>query len=415
MNTAPKVESISLDRVAYFLIILVIVVIALIAGQNILVPLAFAVFLAFMAKPICTWFEAGINSRVISILLCFIVLIIPVALVITLFVFQSVDVFSDLGNISNRLRSGLDSILTWTFNRFQVSRSAGTEWIQENLGGAVQGPLDLITTGLGTSTTVLANLFLTFIYTFLILLYRTSFKNFFLSQFPPSKRDVGHDFINEVQDVTQQYLYGLGLVMIILGVLNSTGLWLLGLEYAIFWGFLAAFLAIIPYVGTFIGGLLPFLYSLVTADTWWQPLAIVILFAVVQAVEGNVITPKVVGSSVRVNPLAAILGLFIGGAIWGVSGLILAIPFVAILRVTFDNVDALKPLALLMSDDVYEHEDDFLEDYNRGRFRLSALFRKDKPVILTDKEKEKKKKKPSRIVIPGQSVSSTDVPPTPPK
>lgn len=405
MSVRIKQESISLERVAYFLIILVIACYVLIVAQDILVPLAFAIFLAFMAKPICTWFEAGISSRVLSILLCFFVLIIPVALVLTLFSFQSVEVFSDLGGISTRLRDGLNSILNWGLDRFNVSRSAGTEWVQENLGGAVQGPLDLVTSGIGTSTTVLANLFLTFIYTFLILLYRTSFKNFFLSQFPPSKRDTGVEFINEVQDVTQQYLYGLGLVMVILGVLNSAGLWLIGLEYALFWGFLAAFLAVIPYVGTFIGGLLPFLYALVTAETWWQPLAVVILFATVQAIEGNVITPKVVGSSVRVNPLAAILGLFIGGAMWGVSGLILAIPVVAILRVTFDNIDATKPLALLMSDDLYEHKDDFLEDFNRGRFRLTALFRKDKPLVKVETEK---KKKGPKIIIPGEHSVTSD-------
>ena len=413
MSVATKQENISLDRVAYFLIILVILVFTLIVAQNILVPLAFAIFLAFMAKPICTWFEAGIRSRVLSILLCFFVLIIPVALVLTLFSFQSVEVFSDLGGISERLRSGLDSILTWGFDRFNVSRSAGTEWIQQNLGGAVEGPLDIITSGLGTSTTVLANLFLTFIYTFLILLYRTSFKNFFLSQFPPTKRNVGQEFIDEVQEVTQQYLYGLGLVMIILGILNSAGLWLIGVEYALFWGFLAAFLAVIPYVGTFIGGLLPFLYSMVTAETWWQPLAVIVLFATVQAVEGNVITPKVVGSSVRVNPLAAILGLFIGGAIWGISGLVLAIPVVAILRVTFDNIDATKPLALLMSDDLSEHEADFLEDYNRRRFRLSSLFRKDKlaarSVIIKE---EKKERKPSKLILPDATPHNTDtIPP----
>ena len=414
MSVATKQENISLDRVAYFLIILVIFVFTLIVAQNILVPLAFAIFLAFMAKPICTWFEAGIRSRVLSILLCFFVLIIPVALVLTLFSFQSVEVFSDLGGISERLRSGLDSILTWGFDRFNVSRSAGTEWIQQNLGGAVEGPLDIITSGLGTSTTVLANLFLTFIYTFLILLYRTSFKNFFLSQFPPTKRNVGQEFIEEVQEVTQQYLYGLGLVMIILGILNSAGLWLIGVEYALFWGFLAAFLAVIPYVGTFIGGLLPFLYSMVTAETWWQPLAVIVLFATVQAVEGNVITPKVVGSSVRVNPLAAILGLFIGGAIWGISGLVLAIPVVAILRVTFDNIDATKPLALLMSDDLSDHEADFLEDYNRRRFRLSSLFRKDKPaarqVIIQD---EKKRRKPSKLIVPNEPHDTDTIPPKP--
>ena len=113
--------------------------------------------------------------------------------------------------------------------------------------------------------------------------------------------------------------------MLILGVLNSFGLWLIGIDYPVFWGFLGAFLAIIPYIGTAIGGLLPFLYALATTSTLWQPMAVIGWFVLVQQIEGNLITPKVLGSSVKVNPFAAIFALFFGGYLWGIPGLILAI------------------------------------------------------------------------------------------
>ncbi|MEM1124742.1 MAG: AI-2E family transporter, partial [Bacteroidota bacterium] len=156
------------------------------------------------------------------------------------------------------------------------------------------------------------------------------------------------------------------------------GLLLIGIKYAFFWGFLAAFLAIVPYIGTFIGGFLPFAYAMATSDSYVQPALVVLLFGTVQVLEGNIITPKVVGSSVKINPLAAILALVTGGFIWGIGGLILAIPIIAILRVVMAEIDFLKPLSALLSSDIYENEEIFEEKFDKEQFRIWHFFRKRK-------------------------------------
>ena len=108
----------------------------------------------------------------------------------------------------------------------------------------------------------------------------------------------------------------------------------------------------------------------------WQPLAIVALYSTVQTIEGNLITPKVVGSSVEINPLAAIISLLIGGAVWGVSGLILALPLVAIVRIVFEHIDMLKPIALLLSSELYVERKKFIEDFDKEEYRIANYFKK---------------------------------------
>jgi len=135
---------------------------------------------------------------------------------------------------------------------------------------------------------------------------------------------------------------------LIVGVLNTTGLMILGIEHAMFFGALAAVLTIIPYIGVFIGSLLPILFALVTKDSLWYPVGVALIFWIVQFLEGNFITPNVVGGRVSINPFAAILALFFGGMIWGAIGMILSIPVLAITKVIFDTVPPLNPYGFLL-------------------------------------------------------------------
>jgi predicted PurR-regulated permease PerM len=144
----------------------------------------------------------------------------------------------------------------------------------------------------------------------------------------------------------------LGLVILIVAVLNIVGLLILDIEYAIFFGVLGALLTIIPYVGIFIGSLLPILMSLLTKDSAWYAVGVAGVFFLVQILEGNFITPNVVGAQVSVNPLAAIVGLILGGMLWGAAGMILALPVIAILKVVFDSVESLEPYGYLLGDSV---------------------------------------------------------------
>jgi len=373
----------SLSRLAHFLLVSVLGVFILIQAKSLLIPLVFALFFSSMLHPLCSWLERWIPNRVVAILLAFVIALLPVALIVTYFSVELSDVFRDLGAIGERLKRGVTDLLKLVSTYLPINPGEQEEWLRKNTTALIDGGLNLLTSSLSSSTFFLASLVLVILYTFFLLLYRSAFKNFVLMQFSPNNRDEAKDILGAIQKLTRQYLYGMLLVILILAVLNSTGLWLIGIDYAAFWGSLAAFLAIIPYIGTTLGGTLPFLYAIATASSWWQPLAVVLLYMGIQNIEGNFITPKVVGNSVDLNPMMAILSLFIGGAIWGISGLILALPIVAALKVFMEHITVLQPVAELLGSGLYRKKDVFLEEYDADRFRLINYFRR------------KDKKKPS--------------------
>jgi predicted PurR-regulated permease PerM len=367
-------NKISLERIVFSIILILLLGHILVIGQNILVPLAFGALFAFMLKPIAGFFERFVKRRIPSILLTMLTATVLVALVITLFSTQLVDVVESMPSIEARLNDGLKSVQNTLRNTFGLTPSETDKIINEQAGKLIQTPISFLQGGLVSSTSFLTGLALTGIYVFFFLLYRSAFKNFVLIQNPKRKRESARKLMRRIQKVIQQYLYGLLLVMLILGILNSLGLWIIGLEYAFFWGFLAAFLAIIPYIGTFIGGLLPFLYALATADYAWQPFAVLALFGVIQFVEGNLITPNVVGSSVKINPLAAIIALLLGNALWGIPGMILALPAAAVLKEALRQVDYLRPVSMLMSDELPNKKDVFEKRWDKDRYRLRSFL-----------------------------------------
>ncbi len=370
----------SIQKLAYFLIVLCLLTYILIIGKNILAPIVFGAIFAFILKPLCGKFEKYVFNRPIAITLSFIIMLFPVVILVYFFSMQFIDVFQNLDSISEKIKNGVQGIFDVINTQFGISRKEGEAIISENTSNLIQTPISYLGTTLSLSSNFLVNVFLTVIYTFLILLYRTSFKQFYLIQFGDRIKDDAEEVLNRIQKVIQKYLYGLSLVIIILSVLNSLGLSIIGIDYAIFWGCLAAFLAIIPYIGTALGGLLPFLYAFATTDNYWQPLSVIVLFTIVQFIEGNLITPKVVGSSIKINPLVAITSLIIGGSVWGMAGLILSLPIIAIIRIIFTQIDYLKPVAVLLGDKIYEKNDVFEEKFDKEKFRIFNFFKKKKSI-----------------------------------
>jgi predicted PurR-regulated permease PerM len=283
-------------------------------------------------------------------------------------------VFNEMDDIVNGLSEGVDELFAWLGGLFNLNRSETSEWIAGGVDEVVSHPFTYISSGLASSTAILVNILLTIIYLFLFLFYRTGIKRFLMQQFRRKQREEGEDVVDGIQQVSKKYFGGMLTVMLILGVLNSAGLYLIGLEFPLLWGFLAATLAIIPYIGTILGGALPFLYSFASGDGYWQPAQILILYTIIQSLEGNFITPKVVGSSVNINPLAAIFALFVGEAVWGLAGMVVALPLLAIIRIILDHLDSWKPVALLLSDDFYKDSILYETKYDANRYRLTNIF-----------------------------------------
>lgn len=370
-----KADKINLQRLTYFFILLLLAGYLLVIGKSILAPLAFGMLLALMVMPVARFFDRWVKWQIPSITLTIFATAIPVLLVITLFSTQLVDVVKNMPSIEDELMAGLKSLENQIRQTFGLTRREAGELLSNQASKLISMPLNFLQGGLTSSTSFVTGSLLAVVYLFLFLLYRSAFKNFILMQSSEDSQERAGEMLHKIQTVVQQYFYGLMIVMLILGTLNSLGLWIIGLKHALFWGFLAAFLAIIPYIGTFLGGLLPFLYALATPGYALQPLMVVALFAFVQFIEGNFITPNVVGSSVKINPLAAIVALLVGNAIWGIAGMVLALPAIAILKEVMKQVDFLRPVGLLMSDELTDKEDVFINKLNKERFRFWNFFK----------------------------------------
>lgn len=366
--------NINLQRIAYLLVILALSTYIVIIAKSLLVPIAFSALFAFLLLPACRKIESWLPYRPGAIVLSMLVALLPVLVAIGLFSYQLTTVLQDMPSISGQLKKGISHLFNLAERYLELDSTSMEEWLRTNLTTILDTPLQLLGNSLTSSTAVLAGVLLTTLFTFFALLYRTALKNFALAQTPKHVREEATHILEQVQHVAQEYLYGLLLVIIILGILNSIGLWIIGINYAVFWGFLAAFLAIIPYIGTTLGGIFPFIYAIATTSTFWQPAAVALLYAGVQALEGNIITPKVVGNSVSINPMAAILSLFAGGLIWGISGLILALPMIAIMKVIMDHITPLQPFSELLGSGLSKKSDIFFEKYDKEEYRFMSYF-----------------------------------------
>lgn len=326
-------------------------------------PFIFATILAIFLYPINKKINKKIKYDWLSITLSFFSVLIPVSLIGMLFSYQLIEIIDSLPSISKSLKQGAESAINWIQGFIPAIKVDPAKYLTENIGSNIDGPINMVKQSLMSSTSFIIALFLTFIYTFLILYYRKSIKNFLLYQFEKQSRSDMRETLTKIKLTVQSYIGGLFIVIAILSVVNSLGLWIIGVDYPLFWGTLAGFLAVIPYIGTGLGGLLPFLYSLATADNNWQPIAIVIFYGIIQTIEGNLLTPKIVGDKVNINPLFAILSLVLLGSLWGIAGVILALPLISILRIILSQFEPTLPLAILMSSNV-EHKADKFQKLN---------------------------------------------------
>ena len=367
---------ISLNNIFYFLGISTLAVWIIITAKVVLIPLLFSVLLALFLNPIVNFFEKYIRNKVLAILISYITAVIPFLLIIGFFFNQSRILFSSLPSSREKLKEKMTLLMDWVDTKFKLDEESTAHWVEENFSSMVEVPVDFLGESLASTTTVMAHLVLIIVLTYFLLLYRVAFKNFFLAQVAPDQRKKLEALFLKIRFLTKRYLMGQGIVILILGILIGTGLWAIGVPHPYFWGFLAGFLEIIPYVGTTIGVVLPFTYMLILSDTLWQPFAVVGLYILIQQIEGNLISPNVMGPSIKINPLFIILGLFVGAIMWGIPGMILALPIMAITKEILRGFDRTAPLSYLMEDGLSRKSSIFLSRFDSGKFRMINPLKK---------------------------------------
>lgn len=341
--------NISFKNIFYVIASIIGLVVILSLAKNLLIPLCFAMLFAFILYPIIRWLtKKGVN-KVFSIALTMSGITIFILGIIVLFSAQIIEITGQYSNLFGKLQSALDASISFLNTKVQLIPDIQSKELLDQLSlfFSDNGFL-MISDTVGITSSFFTYLILTIIYTFLILLYSNHLASA-IGYFSPQKnRESFHKMLQEVQKVGQQYLTGMVLLILILGLLNSIGLLIVGIEYSFLFGFLAALLAVIPYIGSTIGGLIPTFYALLNYDSYWYPVGVIIVFAVIQFIEGNFLSPRIVGGSLKINALFSILSLIAGGFLWGVAGMILFLPLIAMLKVVCYHYEELRPLSMLL-------------------------------------------------------------------
>lgn len=347
---SPEVELPAYAKIAFVLLSLVIIVYGLHALEGLLIPLVFAILFSVLLFPLVQRLE---NWRVPRILAVFICLILALTLLSGLFYAISVQISSFAEVVPQFVKRGneyINSIRTFADERLNIDRQRQIAEIRKYFNQALAEGGTILTSTLLATTSILTNLFLVLLFAFFFLIYRDFFRSFFYKAFKDVNKTKVDRVMAGIYQVVKDYLAGLVLVIVIIGTLMTVGLLILGVDYAVFFGFFGACLVLIPYFGISLGSLLPAAYTLVTQDNPLKAVGVIGIFLFVQALEGNVITPYIVGSKVSINPLAAIIVLILWENIWGLPGLVLALPLTAILKVVFDSVDSLKPYGFVIGE-----------------------------------------------------------------
>lgn len=327
---------------------LCLLVIIMSYGRFILIPLAFSALFSMLLSPIIKRLESWGVSRMISIVLALSVITIFLAGFITLITVQLIQFSDSSPDIAEKLKSTSYAGIHFIEGITGISEDKLTEYIKNGLETLFETGSNFMSSLAEAAKGALIFLGLLPIFIFFMLYYKEMYRTFLEKTFVESHNSDIDIVIERVQRVTQNYLVGVFTVIGIMGVLNTIGLLIIGLDYAIFFAVFASFLAIIPFVGSIIGMLPAVIYALLFGDSFLLPLLVIGIFTTVQLIESSFITPKIIGSKVSINPFVAIIALLIGGKIWGIAGMILFIPMIGILRVGFAQVKVLEPYGYLL-------------------------------------------------------------------
>lgn len=326
-----------------------LILLSLIYARTLLIPIAFALLISFILLPLVNRLEMWGVNRIMAAIISLVTVTLVLAAAIGFISSQLLQLSQELTTFQDRLIKIFTEVSVYFNEHFSFLGELSKEDIYQRIKNLLESSAGyLVGQTFSNTASFVAGLVATAIYTFLILIYRKGLTNATAHFYPEENRTRAINMFKKVQQVGQKYLVGMLTLIIIIGVVNSVGLWIIGVDSPFLFGFLGALLSIIPYVGTALGALIPVLYVFIAQDSLGKAIAVAILFWVVQLVTDNFLSPKIVGGNLRVNALAAILSLIIGALVWGVAGMILFLPFTAMLLIVSEEFKELKPLALMI-------------------------------------------------------------------
>jgi predicted PurR-regulated permease PerM len=332
----------SFTKITRTLIFVFFAIAGLYFGRRFLVPITLGCMLAMLLTPISVWLERRNMGRIPATLLPVLLFVMLVATVITLLSWQVAGLVDDANRISsqiNRMPGKLQDYIDHT-----LGISAGTQ--QQIISSSVGEQITLL---VGSVASIIGKSLLVVVYIFLFLYYRNHLRDFVLKLVPQREKQHAEMIINSSGSVSQKYISGIARMVLVLWVMYGVGFSIVGVKHALFFAVLCGILEIIPYVGNITGSLLTAVMAF-TQGGPYMALWILAVYGVVQFTQTYLLEPLIVGAKVSINPLFTIIGLIIGDILWGIPGMILAIPLLGIVKILCDNVPGLDAYGFLIGE-----------------------------------------------------------------
>ena len=317
-------------------------------AQGIIVPLVFAFIIAILLHPLVNLFVRIRINRILAIFITLLLTILVLAAFIALIYTQAVSFGNSWPILVQKFTVILNDSISYVSRYFEIKPSLIHAWITKTQHELITIDSTLIGNTIVTVGSTMATLLLIPVYIFVILYYQPHLIEFIRQLFDEAHQTQVRAIVTQTKSVVQHYLVGLIIEAIIVGILNTAGLLLLGIQYAILLGVLGAVLNMIPYIGGIISIALFMMVALVTKDSAWFALYVLGVHTVVQIIDNDYIVPKIVASRVKINALFSILVVLIGNALWGIAGMFLSLPLLAIVKVIFDHIESTKPWGYLL-------------------------------------------------------------------
>ena len=340
-----------LTRLAMVLISIICLVYIAILGETILAPFLFSFLLALLLLPLANFFERRFKfKRGIASIVSVLIMLAVLAAIVLFFANQLGDLMKDWPLLKNQVTETFHEAQDWISRTFHINAKKQLDYLNDTAAGAVAKSAAVVGATLLTVSSTLLFLAFILLFTFFILNYRRVLFRFISTVFKEEHIEKVNEILKQIQYIIKRYILGLFLQMLIVTALTIAALSMLGVKYAILLGLIAGIFNIIPYLGIFTALLISVLITFATAGGA-KALLVLIAYIAIHALDGNILMPLVVGSKVKINALFAFVGIVVGEMIWGISGMFLCIPYLAMLKIIFDRVDSLKPWGILLGEE----------------------------------------------------------------
>jgi predicted PurR-regulated permease PerM len=317
-------------------------------AQGILVPIVLAIIIAIVLHPIIHFFVRRRINKVVAIVMTLLLTLIAMGAFGTLIFSQASRFSESLPTLVEKLTGMLNQTVAWASGYFNIDSQNIYDWISKTKGELINTSSAAIGQMLHTVGSLVFIVLLVPIYVFLILFYEPILLEFIRRILGVNNKTQVNEIITQTKTLIQRYIVGLLFEAAIVATLYSVGLLIIGIDYAIILGCIAALLNIIPYIGGLIAVSLIMLISIATKDSATYPLLVAGLAIIIHLIDNSFIIPKTVASKVKINAFVSVTAIIAASALFGIPGMIICIPIIGIVKLIFDHIEPLKPWGFLL-------------------------------------------------------------------